>query len=154
MESSSNDNGPERIWTQAVEDFFSEKVVRWLFFGVAFSTLPIIANFLLTVTQGINPVIPSLLGRGDLLIISAGVAATGVGELQGVTENGMKRIRIAVTAATYLIVCSASLWFASVATSIASKVPVQEDTIAVGSVILFCASVVSGASCVALAGAK
>lgn len=145
---------PIQVWAKVASLFISEKVVRWLFFSVAFATLPVIANFLLAVTQGTYPSGPLLLGRGDLLIIAAGVAATGVGELQGVVDESWRRVRIVVTAAAYLIVCTASLWFASVATSLASKVPIREETIVSGSVIVFCSSVLAGASCVALAGAE
>jgi hypothetical protein len=132
----------------------SLKVIRWLLFGVAFATLPIVASYLVAVTQNVSPGMNSILGRGELLIVSAAVAATGAGELQGEAIEELRRFQVFVSAMAYLVVCISSLWFASVTTSVAGDVAINEHAIALGSIVTFVAAVIVGASCVALTEVK
>jgi hypothetical protein len=131
---------------------FSEKLLRWLLFGVLFATLPVMVNFFFVVTQALSPSLSSLVGQGELLIISAGVAATGAGELQGVLLGKLRRVQIFVSAMAYLVVCVSSVWFASVATEIATRKDFDHLAVADGSIAVFVAAIATGGCCVALSG--
>jgi hypothetical protein len=57
------------------------RMLTWLIFGVLFGLLPIIA---LTIKGALSPQGPSfdeILGRGDLFVISAAIAAGAIGEV-------------------------------------------------------------------------
>lgn len=133
---------------------WSEKVLRWLLFGVSFATLPIMANFIFVITQALSPTLPSLAGQGELLIVSAGVAATGAGELQGAALAKLRRVQIFLTAMAYMVVCVSSLWFASVATDIATRRTFDHSTVAGGSLVIFATAIVTGGCCVAISGLR
>jgi hypothetical protein len=91
-----------------------------------------------------------LLGQGELLLVSAGVAASGAGELSGEPIRQLRRLQIVLSGLAYLIVCVASLWFASTATLRVANRTVDDGVVAYGSVIVFGAAIVTGACCVAL----
>lgn len=119
-------------------------------FGVAFATLPLLLNVLLAMTRDLPMGWVQLLGQGELLLVSAGVAASGAGELSGEAVATLRRFQIFLSGSAYLIVCIASVWFAGAATLKAAGQPVNESAVAHGSLIVFVASIVTGACCVAL----
>ncbi|WP_433825755.1 hypothetical protein ACQP2E_27030 [Actinoplanes sp. CA-015351] len=128
----------------------SEKVIRWLMFGVAFATLPLLLNLLLAVTSSREIGIGQLLGQGELLLVSAGVAASGAGELSGEAIEALRRFQIFLSGAAYILVCIASVWFASTATLKAGGQKVNETAVANGSLVLFAAAIITGMCCVGL----
>ena len=121
---------------------------------MAKAALPVMMNFFFAITQAFSPTLSSLMGQGELLIISAGVAATGAGELQGAALDRLRRVQIFLTAMAYLVVCVSSLWFASVATELAMDKPFDRTTVASGSLVIFAAAILSGGCCVAISGLR
>ncbi len=105
-----------RGWKGLLTPLGSDKVLRWLMFGVAFAVLPLVLNLLLAFTRDLPVHGDQVLGQGELLLVSAGVAASGAGELSGEPVRELRRLQIVLSGLAYLIVCLASLWFASTAT--------------------------------------
>lgn len=141
---------PSIRWKVVVAPLVSEKVLRWLMFGVAFATLPLLLNLLLAMTRDLQVGWVQLFGQGELLLVSAGVAASGAGELSGETVTALRRFQIFLSGSAYIIVCLSSVWFAGTATLRAADQKVDEVVVANGSLLVFTCAIVTGASCVAL----
>jgi hypothetical protein len=137
-------------WRGLLSPLTSDKVLRWLMFGVLFATLPLVLNLLLALTRDLQVNWAHLLGQGELLLVSAGVAASGAGELSGESVRELRRFQIVLSGSAYLIVCLASVWFASTATLRVAGQKVDESVVAYGSLIVFATSIITGACCVAL----
>ncbi|WP_204298812.1 hypothetical protein [Actinoplanes campanulatus] len=140
----------EYRWRDLLAPLGSEKVIRWLMFGVAFATLPLLLNFLLAITSSREMGLDRLLGQGELLLVSAGVAASGAGELSGEAIAALRRFQVFLSGCAYLLVCTASVWFASTATLRAGGQKVNESAVANGSLVLFLAAIITGMCCVGL----
>jgi len=137
-------------WKALLAPLISDKVLRWLMFGVAFATLPLVLNLLLAATRNLPVSWEQLLGQGELLLVSAGVAASGAGELSGEPVRQLRRFQIVLSGLAYIIVCLASVWFAGTATLRGADQPVNERVVAFGSLVVFLSAIVNGACCVAL----
>jgi hypothetical protein len=139
-----------RGWKDLISPLFSDKVLRWLMYGVAFATLPVLLNLVLAVTRNSSLSWEQLLGQGELLLVSAGVAASGAGELSGESVPVLRRFQILLQGLAYIIVCLTSVWFADTANLLASQEQVNERAVAVGSLVIFGSSVLNGGCCVAV----
>jgi hypothetical protein len=127
-----------------------ETLIRWTMFSVAFAVLPVAYNGLSALTRGKPISYDALLQNGELLLVSAGVAASAAGELFGRQEHLLKNIRLFLVGMSFITVCVASLWFADIATAVRAHELVDKQAIAQGSTLVFLCSVVCGGCCMAL----
>lgn len=125
-----------------------DKLIKWTFFGVIFAIFPIFANMLSGVTRSSSPGFDGLLGRGELLLISAAVAAASAGELFGRDEIRMKSARLLLVSFSVLLIGISSYWYADVAAGIQAHQQIDAHAVAVGSLIVFVLTCVVGACCV------
>ena len=93
-----------------------ERILKWLLFGVLCSLLPIGFVAIDFFANGKDFALANLIGNGELLLVTSGIAAAGLGEL--ISESPKKSIGVMLTGASSLIligVCSYS--FSSVVSS-------------------------------------
>jgi hypothetical protein len=131
-----------------------EAVIRWLIFGVLISLAPFLAVLLDDIDRGIDPTLVTLFGSGELLIVSAVIAAAGIGELFRSAKAYKRRIaRQLVLGSSIVNLLAASLWFADVSSLIVSKQHTQPTVVAAGSIGLFISTVVASTSALLLSEA-
>ncbi|MFJ6951606.1 hypothetical protein [Micromonospora aurantiaca (nom. illeg.)] len=142
MLAGSADDRVTAIWAE-----IRTKLARWFFFGVTIAVMPIFANALSALSRSTDTSYENLVGRGELLLVSAGIAAAGVGELFARQETKLKTPRLMLVGAGLLLVCLSSYWFADIASAIQLKQSLDNNAIAAGSTVLFgCTLGTSGCS--------
>lgn len=112
-----------------------ETLSRWFFFGVLCSILPLIAKFLVQLSvkpEHESVLLQSLLERGELLIVSAAIAAEAIGTLVG-SGSEFKLLKIIAGGCCLCSLFCASLWFAG----IPADVSINRGVVAVGSLVIF-----------------
>ena len=136
--------------TYSTRDAIWDKTLRWLFFSVIIAVLPILFNGLSAVTRNERIEWRELFTHGELLLAAAIISAGAGSELFGRSSAVFRRTRLIMVGMTYLIFFLASLWFASIADLIREGGKMNTDLVAWGSVLIFFASVVTGACCMVL----
>ncbi|MFI7511848.1 hypothetical protein ACIBSS_34110 [Micromonospora aurantiaca] len=125
-----------------------QKVIKWAFFGVAVALTPLFANFLIAQSRATAISYDTLVGRGELLLVAAGMGAAGIGELFGTEVNRMPSIRMVLGGCNILLVSLASLWFADIASAHQAKEFVEVGVVAEGSTFLFLCTLGVTACCI------
>jgi hypothetical protein len=113
------------------------KVVRWSIFSVAFALLPIGVNGLSAATRNRGIAYDDLVGRGELLLVTAAIAAASAGELFGDKESRLRTTRLFLVGMSFLVVCLSSYWFADIAAGLQSNQVLDRYVIATGSSAVF-----------------
>ena len=119
-----------------------ERVFKWLLFGVLCSLLPIGFVAIDFFTDGKVVGVGNLIGRGELLLITTGIAAAGLGEL--ISESAKKSIGVMFTGAASLIligICSYSY------SSVVSSQNPNIENITSGSICIFIISIFTTVVC-------
>jgi hypothetical protein len=121
------------------------RLAVWLFFGVAFSLLPLIVRAIKGEMNGSGASLEQILSGGDMFIIGAVTAASGVGELISAIRGRALTLAHSIGAAFLVLV--------SICNSVAyaTAQPSNPHTIAVASYISFAITYISTGACVALA---
>jgi hypothetical protein len=90
------------------------KIARWLLFSVAFSLVPIIANYLLAVGKSSKafPPLSTVIQHGELFLLSTGLAAVGLGEVIGANQRA-KIIKIITGGVSSINMLLSTLLFAT-----------------------------------------
>jgi uncharacterized membrane protein len=131
-----------------------EKLLRWAFFGLVFAVLPIIFNAVSAVTRNQDISLYVLLSHGELLLVSAGIAAASGGELFGSEESRFRQTRLFLVGMSFLIVCAASLWFADIAAANRANEILNRGFVAIGQLAVFGSSAVTGGCSIIVSGLK
>ena len=125
------------------------KLTRWLIFSVVVALLPLVVNLLSLATRGRTPSFSLVSSHGELLLVSAAIAAGGIGELFGSSANYRTR-KITAGGGCVIVFFISSFWFADLSSTAAMGITINTHVVSSGSLILFLLTVVSTASCVAL----
>lgn len=147
------------------------KIMRWIVFGIIITLVPLLANLLFiassiqTNTESMasaesqpsndeqnGSMLELILGKGELLLITTGIAATAVGELLG--SNGRRKTFIIFSGGGCVIALMlASLWYAYINSQVVvnPNSDINVELVTTGSVILFIPTVIASTLCVALA---
>jgi hypothetical protein len=116
-----------------------EKLIHWFIFSVLIATIPIGFNFIIRITTGTPVTLISLWGRGELLIIAVGIGGRGIGELLR-SDTHRRTLRLLLGGISLILLIIASLWFGL----ISAEIPVQENVVSVGSILIYFFVVISG----------
>ncbi|RWO87961.1 hypothetical protein [Mesorhizobium sp.] len=84
------------------------KVLRWLFFTVFLSLIPIGVSYLVGAANTVSPLtLNATLEHGDLYLLCCAFCATGLGELIGLGKRRFEGVQIFVAgvAITHLVTC-------------------------------------------------
>lgn len=129
------------------------KLIRWFIFNIIIALLPIYFNCLYLLILGLQPTIEVLTGHGELLLISAAIAAVAIGEQVG-SGRYLLILKLGAVGGCVIMLLGASFCFAVVSTSIQSEQVIQTNIVANISIYLFLGAIVSSGSCLALAQVK
>ncbi len=128
-----------------------ERLVRWFIFSVTIALLPLMFNYFRLLGRGENPDMNLVVSRGELLIVSAAIAAGAVGELIA-SGRALAIPKLISGGGCILILFLASLWFADISVAAISGQVIDARTVSVYSMYIFAFTVVSSGSSLVLAG--
>lgn len=128
------------------------KLVHWLVFSVIISLLPLIFNLITMIIYawGPGPSLLSISSRGELMLVSAGIAAKGIGEL---FASGRKKLiaKYVAGGGCVVVLVLSSMSFVYISTASGSGVPLDAATrISQASAIMLGFTMLASGSCVAL----
>jgi len=72
----------------------SDKLLRWLIFSVLIALCPIVSNALILLTKDADASLAALVGRGELLLIVAGMCARGLGQLVAAGTGTYRKMKL------------------------------------------------------------
>jgi hypothetical protein len=127
-----------------------EKLTKWFLFGVVIALLPILFNYFQLRARATPATFDDITGRGELLLVAAGIAAAAVGDLLG-TGPALKTLKVVAGAFSVIILMTASLFFADVAAGYIAGQKIDAHVVGNTSLILLACAVAAGGGCVALA---
>lgn len=128
-----------------------EKLTVWLIFGVVVTLTPFIFSFLQSVDSRRGFAFSSVLGDGQLLLVSVAIAAGAFGELVTVNMVSEKRLsRILALGSSVVVVIVASLWFGGISSSVSDKTATDPKAITIGSGFIYGWALISSAWCLSL----
>ena len=90
-----------------------------------------------------------LIGRGELLLVAAGIASAAVGELFGATPE-RRILKILAGGAAVIVLSVASYYFADVSAGYGSGDPILPLVVCHTSLWIFAFALISSSGCVAL----
>lgn len=129
----------------------AQKLTTWLIFGVTIALTPFALEFLKLIDRQKDVSLAAVLGSGQLLLVSAAIAAGALGELVLVEVPPRRRLAklISIGGCTLSLILS-SLWFGDISAAIQEGKPPDPDTVSTGSIILFICTLISGGWSLAL----
>lgn len=133
--------------------FWSEKMVKWVIFSVLMALVPLITAALIQLTRSITPSMDDLIGRGELLLITAALCARSCGELFS-SDGGRKTAKVVAGGSTMVILLLTAIYFADVASAVRTKTTIDSGLVAGISIVTYISALVSGGSCIRLSEAQ
>jgi hypothetical protein len=129
----------------------AQKLTTWFIFGVIIALTPFILEFLKLLDRDKDVSLDAVLGTGQLLLVSAAIAAGATGELVLVDVPSRRRLGklISIGGCTLAVIVS-SLWFGDISAAIQEGNPPDPGVITNGSVFVFSCTLVSSGWCLAL----
>ncbi len=128
----------------------TEKLLRWLLFGVAIGLLPFAYPAIKSLVVGPSLTAVRLFGRGDLFLITATLVAASFGDLiANGKEQAIRKIWVGFLCLIIFIVCI--VWFGVVANAIDAQTAYDEELTSRYSLWLFGFAVVTCSSTLILA---
>lgn len=118
-------------------------------FSVFIALLPLLFNGLAAFGRQSAVTLSTMLGRGELLLISGAIAAAAIGEIIASGEDHKVR-KLFAGGGCVLVLALTSLWFADISTAYKAGTLIDEGVVAIGSLIIFLATIITSGSCVAL----
>jgi uncharacterized membrane protein len=121
-----------------------QRLLKWVFFSVLIALIPIGITFLNELTEDNAPawlvIGKRVLAHGELLLISAAIAADAVGDLIGAGKQYLT-LKISSGGACMLIILSAALWYANIAAMLQAGRNPNIDLVAMGSLLVLAGTV-------------
>jgi hypothetical protein len=129
----------------------TQKLTTWLMFGVIIALTPFILELLKLLDRRQDVSLSAVLGTGQLLLVSAAIAAGATGELVLVDVPSRNRLAklISIGGCTLSVIVS-SLWFGDISAAIQEGKPPDPNTVTNGSILVFVCTLISSAWCLAL----
>lgn len=136
------------------------RLTRWLIFSVIVAMVPLAFDYFARMTDGSEaPKLAAIVSKGELLLISAAIAAAAIGEIIG--RPGKRAVaELVATGACVVTFFFASLYYANVsvlqrqysreALSQQQEQQPKEEVIFRTSVVLFIFTLISSAGCMVL----
>src|SRR4051794_279524 len=143
---------PEKPPAKRPAEAVLASVFRWFFFGVGLALLPILASGLAALTRDQPHFrVDSVLAGGELLLVASAIVGAALAELFYQTRPRFPILRLSTGGFSFLLIVAASLWFAEIAAERRDGTQLDDHFIAVGSLVVFGLSLLSGVSCLVLA---
>ena len=123
----------------------NENVLKWLIFGVLLALVPLAAGWLFKLIFGGNTSLEALTSQGELLLITAGLCAAGVGSLIGSGED-LKKAKIVSGGLSIVILLLSAIVFSFISNPGVLTVKPDTNVVLQASIwIYICAFLSSGA---------
>lgn len=122
------------------------KVLHWLFFGVIFAVMPIIAGLLINASRLGSLGFWSLIGRGELLIVTAGLAAAAAGQIFTKKSSRRHLMSSFLAFSNIVIACLSSIVYANISAGLQEGDKVNEGFVGVLSLVFFGITLVTAGS--------
>jgi len=127
------------------------RFVKWFFFGLIFGLAPLIGDYLV---QSVHPM-PSLppvgwsdvFGRGELLLVCAGIVGAGVGELIGSGREWLV-FKLICGGASVVILFVAVTLYSNIASDLRLGASYDRVALISKSIYLFIATVIFSVGCI------
>lgn len=136
---------------RSVKEDIAFGIIRWLLFVVALALLPVGISAFSTLTRGDALDFVGLFEHGELLLVSAAVVGAALADLVSEGRQGFRTVKLSVGGMAGIVVLGASVWFADIAAGRRDGSPLDQEGIAVGSVVVFALAVLTGLSCIVVA---
>ena len=126
-----------------------EKLTKWLFFSVAVALLPLSFHYLQLVMVGRSPGLADITQHGELLIISAAMAAAAIGDVVSaeVSRSILKMMAIGFCVIMLLL---SSLLYAFISSCTMTGVDVKSHIASNISIITYVFTLITSASSIAI----
>jgi hypothetical protein len=111
--------------------------MHWLFFGVIFAVMPILAGMLINASHGEGIGFWKLIGRGELLIVTAGLAAAAAGQILTKKTSHRRLIANVLAFGNIVIACLTSIVFANISSGLQSGDEIDRHTVGIQSLWFF-----------------
>lgn len=129
----------------------AQRLTRWLIFGVILSILPLIINVLLAATRdSVTPALQIICSRGELLLVCAGIAGAGIGEVVARGTNVQEILKIIAVGGCVIVLFVGLIWYASIVTYVESARTINLNVVTDGSLAIFGATFICAGGCIAL----
>jgi hypothetical protein len=136
--------------TQAVQrPVWTEKMAKWVLFSVTMALIPLVAAYFIQATRGNTPPWIEIVGRGELLLITAALCARSSGELFS-AGHGVPLEKIVAGGAAIGVLLFTAIYFADVSSAVRSAALIDYKLVSLLSVFLYLCAIVSGARCIYL----
>jgi hypothetical protein len=143
---------PNRKWR---EDPVVEKLTVWVIFGVIVTLTPFIFSILQSVGGKHGFSVNTILGTGQLLLVSVAITAAAFGELVVINVSESQRLfRTLAMGSAVIVVIVSSLWFGGISSSIDEGKPPDPAIISLGSILVYVWALISSAWCLSLAASN
>lgn len=126
-------------------------VLRWLIFGAIVSLLPLGFTYLALLIRSQPVQWTSLIGNGELLVITWVLSASAFGELYG-SERANKYLKLFFGGITFVIVLFSAMFFASIVEANAANEVLDEHVVIQSSLWVFVVSLIPCCCCLACIG--
>ena len=112
------------------------KLLKWLFAGALLATFPLVAHYLCLDVKGLTPSLSSVIGRGELLLLAAALAATGIGDL-ATAGPGLRDWKIVCASCATMVFGISCILYASIAHACSAASPPEPQLVASRSLVLY-----------------
>lgn len=134
---------------QSNRNIWTEKMAKWTLFSVLMALIPLGVAAVIQATRGDVPAWVDVVGRGELLLITAALCARSCGELFTSAHSSSVDKIVAGGAAIGVLLFTA-IYYADVASAIRSSSKIDHQLVALVSLFMYCCAIVSGARCIHL----
>lgn len=128
------------------------KFAKWLFFGVCLALAPLVADYFIQSNRtapGAATDWRLIIAKGELLLVSAAIAAAAIGELIGSGQDWLLLKVIAGVGCLMLLIVTSEL-YASTASDLRANVAYNVENLVSNSRILFYSTLAAAGGCVLL----
>ncbi|MFI8914455.1 hypothetical protein ACIGW4_22945 [Streptomyces sp. NPDC053513] len=112
-------------------------MMHWLFFGVIFAIMPIVAGMLINASRGQGVGFWDLIGRGELLIVTAGLAAAASGQILTKKSSNRKLFSNVLAFVNIVLACLTSIVFANISSGLQDGDVIDQHAVGVLSLWFF-----------------
>lgn len=120
--------------------------MRWLVCGILVGLIPTLVNFVIVLITPVSLSLSALVGRGELLMLSVGLAAGAIADVWHL--RSARRPRKFALLLCLGLIFGTTIVFTVNAVAIAFEIPVFKEVVAVVSLIPYALSVLVSAGCI------
>ena len=128
----------------------NENVVKWFIFGVLLALVPLCSGWIFKLIFGGDASLKALLAQGELLLITAGLCAAGVGGLMG-SDNTLKKAKIISGGLSVIVLLLSALIFSLISNPGILSTPPDTEVVMNASIVIYICAFLSSGACAYLA---